>query len=302
MPTPERFGRSHHQQSRPVPSEQGSALRDDLLQRLEQAIGEIHDSESFRRYLDVQSRFHRYSYGNVALILSQRPDATTVAGYNRWLTLHRYVRKGEKGIRILAPMTRKDEAEEGGSTERRQLFFRAVSVFDVSQTEGEPLPEITVPLLTGEDGGGVMDGLLDLAVQEGVEVRLSRGELPAAAAGAYWPGEQKIRVRAAPMRQMTKTLAHELAHHVHLTRFGQESGQREERETVAEASAYVICGHFGLDTGERSFPYVATWAKDAATLKGALQSIQRVSAVIIDGVEGRAKRTPATLPDSGHGA
>ena len=288
MPGSERFRPPHHR--REAADAQNTAIerRDELLQRLEQAIGAIHDSESFRRYLDAQARFHDYSFGNVALIVSQRPDATAVAGYNAWLRLHRYVRKGEKGIRILAPMTRKEEPEEEGGKERHRLFFRPVSVFDVSQTEGEPLPEVAVPLLEGENGGGLMDGLLDFALRAGVQVRLSRGELPAAAAGAYWPDGQKIRVRAAPMRQMTKTLAHELAHHVHHTLLGGEPAEREARETVAESVAYVVCGHFGLDTGERSFPYVASWAKDRAVFKAALGSIQKVSATLINGVEARS--------------
>ncbi|HUY24538.1 MAG TPA: ArdC family protein [Candidatus Saccharimonadales bacterium] len=102
MPNSERFGRSQHGRSTESPVEPGAAPHAELLERLEQAIGQIHDSESFRRYLDAQARFHDYSFGNVALILSQHPDATLVAGYNAWLRLHRYVRKGEKGIRILS--------------------------------------------------------------------------------------------------------------------------------------------------------------------------------------------------------
>lgn len=255
----------------------------ELLARLEHAIGEIHDSDSFRRYLDAQARFHDYSFGNIALILAQRPDATAVAGYQAWRRLQRQVRKGEKGIRILAPMRRKEELESG--EERSRLFFRPVSVFDVSQTEGEPLPELPVPLLTGEAGGPLMDALLLLCQEEGVHVALARGELPGAAAGAYWQAEKTIRLRGGPMRQMVKTLAHELGHHFHETRLGGEAESRAERETIAESVAYVVCSHFGLDTGERSFPYVAIWAKQSATLKNALQRIQTLSAAVIDRVE-----------------
>ena len=265
----------------------------DLLARLERAIGEIHDSASFRRYLDAQARFHEYSFGNVALILSQRPDATAVAGYNAWLRLNRHVRKGEKAIRILAPMSRKDETEDG--EQKYHLFFRAVSVFDVSQTEGEPLPELPVPLLEGEAGGPLMERLLLVAQTEGVHVALARGELPGSAAGAYWPAERTIRVRSGPMRQMTKTLAHELGHHFHETRLGGETESRAERETIAESVAYVVCSHYGLDTGERSFPYVATWAKEPLTFKAALQSIQKLSATLIDRLDGR----PAAHDDAG---
>lgn len=255
----------------------------DVFARLEQAVGEIHDSDSFRRYLDVQSRFHRYSWRNVALILSQRSDATAVAGYQAWLKLHRYVRRGEHGITIIVPMSKKLPRADG--EDERRLFFGTGTVFDIAQTEGEPLPEVAVPLLEGEDGGPLMDRLLELAQREGVHVGLDRGELPGAAAGAYWPGERKIHLRVGPMRQMSKTLAHELAHHVHLTRFGQESHRPEERETVAESAAYVVCQHFGLDSGERSFPYVALWSKERGVFQEALSSIQRVSAAIIDALE-----------------
>ena len=104
----------------------------DVLARLEQAIGEIHDSDSFRRYLDVQSRFHRYSWRNVALILSQRPDATQVAGYNAWLKLHRYVRRGEHGIKIIVPMSKKAVTEQ---EEDQRVFFGTGRplVFDLGQ-------------------------------------------------------------------------------------------------------------------------------------------------------------------------
>ena len=263
-----------------------------MLARLEQAIGEIHDSESFRRYLAVQSRFHTYSWRNVALILSQRPDATHVAGYQAWLRLHRFVKRGETGIKIIVPMRKKGTTED--REEELRLFFGTGTVFDVSQTEGEPLPEVAVPLLEGEDGGPLFDQLLDFAQREGVHVALSRGELPEHAAGAYWPDERRIRLGVAPMRQLTKTLAHELAHHVHQTVLGEESAERAEQETVAESVAYVVCQHFGLETGERSFPYVAIWAQDRAGLQAALGTIQRVSTTLIGAIE---RNTSTAAPE-----
>jgi N-terminal domain of anti-restriction factor ArdC len=283
MPSPERSARYHRQPRPAAHPEQGGSSQPDILARLEQAIGAIHDSESFRHYLDVQSRFHTYSFGNALLILAQRPDATRVAGYNTWLQLHRQVRRGEKGIRIVVPMRRK--ANEDDQDDESRLFFGTGTVFDVSQTDGEPLPEVAVPTLEGEAGGPLMDGLLALAEREAVAVTLDRDELPSAAMGAYWPGERRIRFRPAPMRQMVKTLAHEMGHHVHLTRFGEESRVQAERETVAESVAYVVCSKYGIDTGERSFNYIATWAQDGQTLRSAMGTIQKVSAVIIDGIE-----------------
>src|SRR3990170_6002844 len=115
---------SSHQLS-PDQSSGFPSRKAEVLARLEQAVGQIQDSETFRRYLDVQARFHRYSWGNVALILAQRPDATQVAGYNTWLKLHRYVRRGEKAIKIIVPMHRKNKREDKEAEEEEvdRLFF-----------------------------------------------------------------------------------------------------------------------------------------------------------------------------------
>src|SRR5438105_2553727 len=116
MPSAERY-----RHKPPPASREASVGKSDVLARLEQAVGEIQDSDTFRAYLDVQSRFHRYSWGNVALILAQRPDATRVAGYHAWLKLHRFVKKGERGIKIVVPMRRK--AKDGEEDEGARLFF-----------------------------------------------------------------------------------------------------------------------------------------------------------------------------------
>src|SRR5919197_4666466 len=140
------------------------------LWRLEQAVSEIHDSETFRRYLDAQARFHTYSWGNVLLILLQRPDATQVAGFRTWQTMGRYIRRGEKGIRIVIPMRRRVEPksdEDGEDPEATtRLSFGTGSVFDVSQTEGAPLPEVPVPILEGEQGRELYCRLDRLAMAE----------------------------------------------------------------------------------------------------------------------------------------
>jgi hypothetical protein len=253
----------------------------DILARLEQAVGEIQDSESFRAYLAVQARFHRYSPGNVALIMVQCPDATQVAGYQAWLRLHRYVKRGEKAIKIIVPMTRKVETADG--EEERKLIFGTGNVFDVSQTDGEPLPDIAVPTLEGAEGVGLLLQLYELAQAEGLDVRNVPGEqMPSETMMGYYDRAQRvIAVREAAPRQMAKTLAHELGHH-----FAEHPHSDAEAETTAESIAYVVCGHFGLDTGERSFPYIATWAKDKKVLQQALGTIQKVSATIIDALEG----------------
>src|SRR4051794_2711651 len=129
--------------------DQSNRRTPDILARLEQAVGTIQDSGTFRAYLDVQSRFHRYSPNNVMLILTQRPDATMVAGYNAWLKMHRYVKNGERAIKIIVPMTKKVASED--SEEERKLIFGTGNVFDHSQTDGEPLPTVDVPVLSGEE-------------------------------------------------------------------------------------------------------------------------------------------------------
>src|SRR3954470_13746945 len=185
----------------------------DILARLEQAVGTIQDSDTFRAYLDVQSRFHRYSPNNVVLILTQRPDATMVAGYNAWLKMHRYVKKGERAIKIIVPMTKKVSSDDG--EEERKLIFGTGNVFDHSQTDGEPLPEIAVPTLEAREGVGLLLQLYELAQAEGLDVRnVPAEQMRSDTMMGYYDRERcTIVVREASSLQMTKTLAHELGHH-----------------------------------------------------------------------------------------
>lgn len=243
-------------------------------------MGQIQDSETFRRYLDVQARFHRYSWGNVALILAQRPDATQVAGYNTWLKLHRHVRRGEIGMRIIVPM-RKRQHEDDAEEEARLSFGTGV-VFDISQTEGEDMPSIVVPELHGDspEGRELFRRIEDFAQRSGLSIRIGCDDLQEKQMGYYAPTTKEVVLRPAEPLQMVKTLAHELAHH-----FAQSKSSDAESETIAEAVAYVVCAHFGLDTGARSFPYIAVWSRDKSVLKNALANVQRVSAKMIDGVQ-----------------
>jgi hypothetical protein len=290
MPSPERSSSAHQD----VPDSTRLAARaaslQETLARFEHAVGEIHDSDTFRRYLDAQARFHQYSFGNVCLILSQRPEATQVAGYATWKRLGRQVRRGETGIRILVPMRRRTVDESDDDTQPKpavQPFFGVGSVFDISQTEGEPLPAVEVPILEGDQGRELYTQLLQLAHREGLAVHVASHApqegsrtLPPSVMGMYSPGELRIMLRESWSLQMTKTLAHELAHH--FNQVACTPGQREEEETIAESSAYVVCRHFGLDSSARSVPYVAVWSREPTTLKNALGQIQAVSATIID--------------------
>lgn len=250
----------------------------EALQRFEEAVAAIQDSDSFRRWLDVSSRFYNYSLGNQLLIAFQRPDATYVAGFNAWLKLDRHVLKGEKGIRIMVPLRRR-VTNDAGEDEQRVTGFGTGFVFDVSQTDGEPLPSLVVPTLEGEAGLELWGGLNQFADREGVRVRtVDPSELPSETMGYYSPVTEEIVVGAYSQRQRTKTLAHELGHHI------ARVDDRAENECIAEGIAYVVCAHFGIDTGERSFPYVAGWAKDKAVLKNVLGTIQSASSTLIEGV------------------
>src|SRR5215208_1589535 len=269
---------------RPDPSAEDPARRHaDVLARLEQAVGQIQDSETFRRYLDVQARFHHYSPNNAALILMQRPEATRVAGYNDWLRMHRYVRKGERAIKIIVPMF-KTRIDEQSGEERRHIFFGIGNVFDLEQTEGEPLAQIDVPMLESDAGEQLYTGLAGVAGREGLQVERVP-ELAGEMMGFYERGSQRIVVRLAAQLQMTKTLAHELGHHFAGHGTPEDSAPRAEQETVAESVAYVVLAHHGLDSGERSIPYIATWSQDRKVLQQAMSTIQQVSATLIDGVQ-----------------
>jgi antirestriction protein ArdC len=289
----EREGRRHHR--RTTAGDRDAAAPDrqrELLDRLEAAVGAIQDSDSFRRYLDAQARFHAYSFGNVALILAQRPDATQVAGYRTWQSLGRQVRRGEVGIRIIVPMPYKAQPEDDQDEQQPavRLRFGIGTVFAIEQTDGDPLPEVAVPVLEEDAGAELYDALGELAQAEGLTIERRAQLSSAAMMGFYEPQRKRIVVREARQLQMTKTLAHELAHHftgMHET----YSAKREEHETIAESVAYVVLAHHGLDSGTRSFPYIATWTKDTATLRRVLGTIQGVAHTIISQLEG-----PDSLP------
>lgn len=252
------------------------------LRLLERSVEAIQDSDTFRAYLSAQARFHHYSWGNVLLILSQHPDARHVAGYRTWQQLGRQVKRGEKAIRIIAPAYyKKKERDEqtGEDVERAVTFFRGASVFDISQTEGEALPEVAVPVLDSNAGAELYASLEGVALTEGLRVTIGHESFlqRSTMMGFYEPATRSIFLREAAQLQKTKTLAHELAHH-----FAAHKESGPASETEAEAVSYVVLAHHGLDSGERSFPYIATWSKDKAVLKTALATIQRVSTTIID--------------------
>lgn len=239
------------------------------------AVDRLVDGPAWRQMLDVAARFHRYSANNVLLISVQRPDATRVAGYQTWRELGRQVRKGETGIAILAPVTvRRRDGDTGRDTDREPRAteeasgvptpkvlrgFRVTHVFDVSQTDGPPLPDVRPELLDGGAPLGLWADLLDLIEVNGydfnwVDVSPANGRTDHAA--------QTVVLRPdLTGAQSVKTLAHELAHVLlHHPRDLPAGFTRARAEVEAESVAYVVCAAHGLATGDYTVPYVAGWA------------------------------------------
>jgi hypothetical protein len=271
--------------------------RQEAIERLEHGVRAIQDSNTFKAFLALAGRFHSYSWRNWVLIFSQRPSATRIAGYNAWRKLGRQVLKGETGIRILAPIVKKApsanstaEADLGCEDAREEhkhqhiTGFRIVSVFDISQTEGDELAHVPVPILQGDEGAELYGRLMAVArprfaVVDNVPIDIK--------AVGYWdPIRCEIHIDPSHSQlQRAKTLAHELAHALagHGTKGDQTD--RHEAETVAEAVAFIVCDQFGLDTSERSFPYIACFSQNMERFAKVMDEVLRLSAVVLEQAE-----------------
>jgi hypothetical protein len=251
-------------------------------QLLESSVADLAASEGWTRYLESRSRFHSYSFGNVLLIAWQRPGATQVAGYKAWQGMGRQVRKGERGISILAPMVRKVDHDDGSDPDRVVTGFRVVSVFDVSQTDGESIPEPPCKVLGGEGPEGLEAALVAHAHSEGLTVTTARMDGPN---GEIDRTARTITVadRLGPAARC-KTLAHELGHW-HDLGTGMVT-DRAGAEIVAESVAFVVGQAAGLDTSDYSAGYVLTWADgNVDTLKEAAERIDRAARPILAALE-----------------
>jgi N-terminal domain of anti-restriction factor ArdC/IrrE N-terminal-like domain len=242
----------------------------DILDRLTEGITQLTSSERWQDWLNMQSRFHRYSFNNTLLIMSQRPDATRVAGFNAWRKLDRFVRKGEKGIWILAPMVYKTDADEESSedtTKRVLRGFKPVTVFDLSQTDGQELPEICTRL-DGEDTGNVFAQLRDVALSLGFSV-IDTDELADGVNGDCSHLEHRIRVRTSNSpAQRVKTLAHELGHAI----LHEQYDDRPLAELEAESVAFIVCANNGINSDDYSFGYVTGWAGGSNEARDAIKA------------------------------
>ena len=290
----------------------------EVTERLEAGVRELFESERYQAYLKAMSKFHDYSLNNTLLILMQKPDASLVAGFGKWRDdFERHVKRGEKGIKIFAPApyTIKKEAEKidpdtgqpviGADgkpvMEQREIkipAFKVVSVFDVSQTDGKEIPDLSVDALTGsveqyEDFWRVL--------KEVSPVPVELEKIEGGAHGYYHLEEKRIAIDEGMSELQTlKTAIHEIAH-AKLHTIDKDAPATEQadrpdrrtREVQAESVAYAVCQHYGLDTSDYSFAYVAGWSRDQdmPVLKASLERIRATAAELIDGMEGR-ERTP----------
>lgn len=275
------------------------------FEMIEQGVKDVYSSDNFRKYLSCCSKFHSYSLNNTLLILAQKPDATLVAGYNAWQrNFNRHVDKGERGLIILAPVTSKitqlmDKADEDGNPildengdpikEERvinQLRFTTTTVFDISQTSGEPLPSL-IHNLTGSSDEilAFIDSVKNICtIPIDYHSPSKDAVLAGGAKGYYSIAEDKIVLNMElEDMQIAKTLIHEYSHSILHKKTDKDSDQRE---IEAESLAFVLCDHFGIDTSDYSFGYIASYAaQDEAKLKTILSNIQSTAHEMIDKLE-----------------
>lgn len=259
----------------------------ELQAQLEHQVAELVTGDDWARMLDAASHFHHYSANNVMLIMLQRPEATRVAGFQTWKSLGRHVRKGEHGIRILAPCRYKIETDEGEEAWALR-GFTTVSVFDISQTDGSEIADVRPVLLEGEAPGGLWDGLAKQVAAAGFMLgRCDSADVIGGANGRTDYAARTVTVRAdVSDAQACKTLAHELGHIL----CGHEAelfgGCRGRLEVEAESVAYIVAAANGLATGGYSAPYVAGWSGgDVAKVRETAERVVRVAGAILSALE-----------------
>ena len=305
------------QEPRPVipivlTSEKPAEKLKEITDRLEQGITELFESERYREYLRVMSKFHNYSFNNTLLIAMQKPDASLVAGLSAWKNnFGRNVMKGQKGIKIIAPSPYKVKQEmkkidphtqqpiigKDGKpvTEEKEITipaYKVVSVFDVSQTEGKELPDIAVDELTGD-----VERYRDFfaALEKTSPVPIGFEQIPGSSHGYYHLEDKRIAIQEGMSELQTlKTAIHEIAHaklhDIDLNAPENEQQPRVDRRTrevEAESVAYTVCQHYGLDTSDYSFGYVAGWSsgRELSELKSSLETIRSAAAEIINSID-----------------
>ena len=280
----------------------------EITEQLEQGIKHLFESEQNRKWLITMSRLHQYSLNNTILICMQKPDASLVAGFHAWKKMGRHVKKGEKGILILAPIryTREQpNAEEDPleshetekeKTEKKEIIctgYKIVSVFDVSQTEGRELPSIGVNELTGDvETYQQFFEALKMSCPVPIEFESIRD----GAKGYFHQTENRIAIQEGMSQVQTlKTVIHEMAHQkLHSIQGGpadltpvQRIISRNAKEVEAESVAFTVCQHYGIDTSDYSFAYIASWSegKDTSELKQSMDIIRKAASEMIRGID-----------------
>ena len=260
-------------------------------QAIEQLVAALNQgrSETLTQYLAAIGRFHRYSLRNVMLIASQKPTATHVAGFHAWHKLGRFVRKGEKGILILAPIVRrKNENKEQNETDESStaVCFRAAYVFDINQTDGQDLPEIGS---VHGDPREYRDRLGKFIAEQGIAFEYSQDIAPARGTSAG--GKITLLPGQSPAEEFA-TLAHELAHEMMHRDERRNSTSKRSRETEAEAVAFVVCHAIGLETGSASQDYIQLYEGDAKLLTASLEHIQKAASQILNAIGAEVPSAP----------
>jgi antirestriction protein ArdC len=275
----------HRQKGKTMKLEDIKNKTKDAVDYLVQSL-ESGQSDVLTQYLAAMARFHTYSFGNVMLIARQKPDATNVAGIRTWNSLGRFVKRGEKGILILAPMIGKnlkknqeaEQSEDAKQPESKLFGFRAVYVFDITQTEGKELPALTD---VQGDVSGYRERLFKFVEAQGVELNYSEQIGPAK--GLSHGGKITLLLGMQPAEEFS-TLVHEIAHEMLHRGDRRTLTTKQVRETEAEAVAFVVCQAVGLETGSASQDYIQVWHGDANLLRESLEAVQQTAAVILGGI------------------
>lgn len=276
----------------------------EVIKRLEQGIKDVFNSDKFRNYLKTMSKFHNYSFNNSLLIYMQKPDATLVAGFNSWKkNFKRFVKKGEKGIQILAPAIYKQKVEmekldpktqkpilnDDGKpvtevVEIEKPFFKPVYVFDISQTDGEPLPQLTEEIKANVENFKTFFKALEKVSPFPIE----KEEITSGAKGYCDPVNKRIAIKEGLSEaHMIKTAIHEISHAIlHSDLENGDNKTSRTREVEAESIAFIVADHFGIDTSSYSFAYIASWSSDKELneLKESLNTIQKTANSLINDI------------------
>jgi antirestriction protein ArdC len=277
-------------------SEMGMIKFKEYHERLIKGVKEVMESRNFQEFLRFSAKFHKYSFGNALLIWGQYPKASHVSGMRTWNSIGRHVRKGEKGIAIFAPLIKKqkdvNDKEPIGSgspdekESKRLIGFRAVYVWDIAQIEGKSVPELETetPVMNGDP-----DQLFNRILQVS-PIPVSFEEISGKANGYYVPKEKRIVLSGSLMaEEKSKTLLHELAHHLSFCNYveGEKADKdRPTEEVIAEGAAFMASAHFDLDSSGYSFPYVASWSKDPEAVLTAGRDIRNIAVQLIEMIEG----------------